>query len=191
MKIGPADNRTIYIRALRRDDYGTAVSNAGWYIGRCMEIKGQARAERRRRGLPSVTSLLWQGDENRFGHIFRFPARKGSLRRKNAAPPGPETKKPETTPPASFPRELREKTGRESPSPSVLVLEDAVLGFVFLHQLEENGAEQEDGDQVRDGHERVAGVGEQPHHVELREDADRDGDAVHDAEGNLRLVAEK
>ena len=34
-----------------------------------------------------------------------------------------------------------------------LVLEDGILGFVFLHQLEQHRAEQQDGDQVRDGHE--------------------------------------
>ena len=32
-----------------------------------------------------------------------------------------------------------------------LVLEDGILGFVFLHQLEQHRAEQQDGDQVRDG----------------------------------------
>ena len=30
-----------------------------------------------------------------------------------------------------------------------LVLEDGILGFVFLHQLEQHRAEQQDGDQVR------------------------------------------
>ena len=72
-----------------------------------------------------------------------------------------------------------------------LVLEDGILGFVFLHQLEQHRAEQQDGDQVRDGHERVASVRKQPHHIKLREHAHRDGDAVDDPEGDLRLVAEE
>ena len=45
--------------------------------------------------------------------------------------------------------------------------------------------------QVRDGHERVASVRKQPHHIKLREHAHRDGDAVDDPEGDLRLVAEE
>lgn len=44
---------------------------------------------------------------------------------------------------------------------------------------------------LRDGHERVASVRKQPHHIKLREHAHRDGDAVDDPEGDLRLVAEE
>ena len=96
-----------------------------------------------------------------------------------------------------YEKALNKKSRRELPPASekngsvVLRAFGTEGGLLLLHQLEKHGAEQQDGDKVGNGHERVAGIGQQPYQIELDEYAHGNGDAVHHTEGKLRPVTEE
>ena len=143
-----------YIRALRQDGATQPYQTQGWVYWESLEIKAR-HAPKDGAGFTWRNFSSLARDENRFGHIFVF--RRGKARCAGKTPRRPaRTKSRRRRTPASFSQDYPGETGG-SPSPSVLVLEDAVLGFVFPFTSRER--EEQDSDQVRDGHERVAGVG--------------------------------